>query len=214
MLAHLLWAPPRASEATRGYLHGGIIVDFIGQKAPTSRLSLLLLDLVVLGVQCLMLAVHQEAEQLWKVVRPRGGTATASSAESSTAAATAAATAPATTQDHDAEERGVLRDLARETGEADDIELRPLGGSNGATGGGSANLLRRSASARTPSAELTEVIMSGNSVLADFHVVNAIRMAGNDYQGAASYSLQSIGYTATLAALAAERRARLGAQRR
>ncbi|KAH8885167.1 DUF1746-domain-containing protein [Thozetella sp. PMI_491] len=209
MLAHLIWPPPRASEATRGYLHGGVIVDFIGQKAPTSKFSLLLLDLVVLGVQCFMLAVHQEAEKLWKIVRPRGGVAASVGADSSTTSATSA-TAP-TAQDQDAEERGVLRDQSREADDTDEIEMRPLMGRGAA---GSANSQRRSTQARTSGADLVEVVMSGNAVLADYHVANAIRTAGNDYQSAASYSLQSIGYTATLAALAAERRARMGAQRR
>ena len=216
MLAHLIWAPPHASEATRGYLHGGIIVDFIGQKAPTSRFSLVLLDFIILAVQCFMLAVHQESEKLWKTVRPR----TAATSAAGGATSTVAAPAPAPTiQDHDAEERGEPRDLAQGRAESDDIELRPMLGNSTSTEGRSRNRGDThwpggATARRTSSTDLAETIASGNAVLADFHVINSIRMAGNDYQSAAAYSLQSIGYTATLAALAAERRARLGAQRR
>ena len=198
VLAHIIWGPTLASEANRGYLHGGIIVDFIGQKPPASRFGLLALDLLILGLQCFMLAVHQEAERLWKAVRPQGGAAVGTVGVSP---------APPTTQDHDAEERGVLRDTPG-TGDPEDIELRSLTSSTAAGSGSGVD------AANMSWADLADAANSGNIVLADYHVANAIRMAGNDYQSAASYSLQSIGYTATLAALAAERRARLAAPRR
>ena len=193
-------------------------MDFIGQKAPSSRFSLLLLDFVILGIQCVMLAVHQESEKLWKVVRPRTATSAVPSGEPAPAAA--ASTVTPTIQDHDAEERGESRDLAQGPDDSDEIELQPLVGSNGSGAGtglsaGTADRRGIRRASRTVSSEqLTETLVSGNAVLADLHVINSIRMASNDYQSAAAYSLQSLGYTATLAALAAERRARFGAQPR
>ncbi len=192
-------------------------MDFIGQKAPSSRFSLLVLDFVILGIQCVMLAVHQESEKLWKVVRPRTATSAVPSGESAPAAAS---TVTPTIQDHDAEERGESRDLAQGPEDSDEIELQPLVGSNGSGAGTGQNARAadrrgtRRGSRSVSSDLLTETLVSGNAVLADFYVVNSIRMASNDYQSAAAYSLQSLGYTATLAALAAERRARFGAQPR
>jgi hypothetical protein len=211
MFLHLVLSLPAAGEETRGYLHGGVVIDFVGQKAPTSRLGLLLLDVVILAIQCLMLAVHQQREGLRKVVLPGRQTAGAAAAESG------APVAPATTQDHDAEERGVMRNDPRTTGETDEIELRPLSGNNAGEGGDTAEttrLLEGSASRRATDADLLGVLRSGNAILADFYIIHTIRTVGNDYERAAAYSLQTIGYTATLAARAAERRATLEAQRR
>jgi Fungal domain of unknown function (DUF1746) len=212
MLFHSLLSVPHASEATRGHLHGGVIIDFIGQRPPTSKLGFLFLDLAILGAQCLMLAVHQEREKLRKIVLPSLQTATA-------AAQTESAVPPETTQDHDAEERGVLRDNAHAGDDGNGIELQPLseGRSRQEEGGGSDNHepLGASYSPIATRIDLVDIMRSGNAILGDFHVVHAVRTVGNDYQGAAAQSLQSLGYSATLAAaIAAERRARLGAQQR
>jgi hypothetical protein len=196
-LFHLLVTLPRASEATRGYLHGGVIIDFVGQKPPTWRLGLLAFDLIIWGVQCLMLAVHQEREKLRKVVMP--------SLQTVTAAGTEAATE--TTQDHDAEERGVLRDEDGLMESNDSIELQPLNGS-------AEGEPRTESDYAQATADLADVMWSGNAVLANFHVVHAVRTVGNDLQNAAAVSLQSLGYTASLAAaIAAERRARMANRR-
>jgi hypothetical protein len=184
-------------------MHGGIIIDFIGQKAPTSRVSLLLIDSVILAIQCLMLAVHQEREGLRKLVYP----------------ATRSVAVPgggnilgvAAGQDHDAEERGVLRDAtgtAAPTEETDEIEMRTLTGD-----GQESTRLLEGSSIRRADVDLPGILRSGNAVLADFHVVHTIRTVGNDYERAAAYSLQTIGYTAALAARAAERRRQQETQR-
>ncbi|KAK3936061.1 DSC E3 ubiquitin ligase complex subunit 4 [Diplogelasinospora grovesii] len=209
---HLVLALPQAGETERGYLHGGIIVDIIGQKPPTSRLSLLYLDLVILAVQCLMLAVHQERDKLQKVVTPSLRTVA-----SVIASAAEVGAAPTTTQDHDAEERGVLRDAA--TDDADGIELQPLSRRSRTQGGEEReDPLDNGHFQSREAPDLLDVMVSGNAILADFHVVHAIRTVGNDVENAAAYSLQTLGYTtATLAAraaMAAERRRRLGLQRR
>lgn len=209
MLLHMVGSLPRAGEASRGYLHGGVIVDFIGQKPPTSKLSLLLLDLMVMVVQCLMLAVHQDRERLRKAVLPIRN-ATTNPESTSPPAVTA--------QDHDAEERGVLRD------ETSDIELRSMSdgrvqGEGGERQEEATSLLEVAASERHAAPDLMGVLRSGNALLGNFHVPHAIRAASIEHQSttsttAAASSIQSLGYNATLAALAAERRARLQAQRR
>ncbi|RYP93509.1 hypothetical protein DL770_000393 [Monosporascus sp. CRB-9-2] len=200
---HLVTSLPFAGEASRGYLHGGVLIDFIGQKAPTSKLSLLLLDFLILGIQCLMLAVNMERERIRKVVKPpRVSAATAGSTER-----------PQTTQDHDSEERGVLRD-APTLDESNDIEMRPLrsdrrdsdGGTSPSTGTGSEY------------EGLLDALRSGNAILSTFHVRRALRDTwnnrGNTPESATAYAIQSVGYNATLAALAAQRRARLAAAHR
>ncbi|KAB5563569.1 hypothetical protein GE09DRAFT_787328 [Coniochaeta sp. 2T2.1] len=213
MLFHLIFRLPQAGEATRGYLHGGVIIDFVGQKAPTSKLGLLVLDVVVLAVQCLMLAVHQEREGLRKLVSP--GRAAAAAAAGAAPVATAPVAGAPTAQDHDAEERGVIRTA----GETDEIELRPVSG-HGTGGGGedatpeTTRLLPGSSLRQASDGDLLGFLRSGNAVLADFHVVHTVRLVGNDYEQAAAHVTQTIGYTATLAARAAERRARLEAQTR
>ncbi len=223
ILAHAVLGLPEAGEATRGYMHGGVVIDFIGQKPPTSRFAFLLFDLVILGAQCLMLAVHQERERLKKALSPALQTASPSGGDRTQEGA-----AEATTQDHDAEERGVLRE---ETYLADGggLEMQPLSGRGGGSGSG-----RRedgnpagddddddddeetgdTYSSAAASADMLDIIRSGNAVLANFHVIHAVRTVGNGAPSAAAYSLRTFGYNATLAALAAERRSRLaGGQR-
>ena len=34
---HLLFSVPSAGEPTQGYLHGGLVIDFIGQRTPTLK---------------------------------------------------------------------------------------------------------------------------------------------------------------------------------
>jgi len=212
MFLHLVWSLPRAGEASRGYLHGGVIVDFIGQKPPTSRLSLLLLDLIIMTVQCLMLAAHQDRERLRTIVLPIRNT-------TPNAEGTSAPTA--TTQDHDAEERGVNRDVEALGDETNEVEMRSLSDSRAGEGGDSqeaTGLLEAGSSRGATAPDLIGVLRSGNSVLGNFHIINAVRVASNEQQTTTSTttasSFQSLGYNVTLAAMAAERRARLQTQRR
>jgi len=212
ILLHIVTALPEANETARGYLHGGAIVDFIGQKAPSSKLGLVFLDLVVLALQCFMLAVHSERERLRKVVRPlqqpSGATANdiGELANSTMAAPTG--------QDADAEERGILRQTTSTTENTGDIELQPLPSVDRHNVEEEPGESSRSAAPGAAEPDLGDLLRSGNVVLADFHVIHALRTSGNDYQSAAAHSLQAVGYAATLARLAAERRARLETQQR
>ncbi|KAI1280956.1 hypothetical protein F5Y07DRAFT_386825 [Xylaria sp. FL0933] len=211
---HLISSPLEAGEASRGYLHGGILVDFIGQKAPASRFTLILLDAVVLAIQCFMITVNIEKERIRNVIKPPRVNAIPG----------VAIRAPATHQDHDSEERGVLRDAPEmdEVDETDNVEMRPLENRNGggadhnesADGEGS-RLLRQSGVQRIGQSEgLIDVLRSGNAVIGNFHIPQSLRNAWHSRdtpESAAAYALQNVGYNATLAALAAQRRARLTA---
>lgn len=215
LFLHLVTSLPQTSEASRGYLHGGVLVDFVGQKPPASKLGYFFLDALVLGLQCFMLAVSMERDRVKKIIKPPRATV-----GRGTVGASAASPIP-TNQDLDAEERGVLRD-APIAEDADDIELPPLGrvdcrraedeGGDERPGVG-----HRSAAARRNRVyeDLREVLDSGNAVLANFHVRHALRRAWDDRlnttENAAALALQGVGYNATLAALAAQRRARLAA---
>ncbi|KAI0100318.1 DUF1746-domain-containing protein [Nemania sp. FL0031] len=217
MFLHLISSPPEAGEASRGYLHGGILVDFIGQKAPSSRFTLILLDVVVLAIQCFMITINIEKERIRKVIKPprvnrNSGIAIA---------------VPTAGQDHDAEERGVLRDAPEIDGlnETESVEMRPLrnldgGGisNNEPTGGEGTRLLGQSGVQGFSQFEgLANVLRSGNAVIGNFHIPQSLRTAWhsreNTPESAAAYALQNVGYNATLAALAAQRRARLTATR-
>jgi hypothetical protein len=106
---HLLLTPAKSSEEMRGYLHGGIIIDLIGQKGPSSRLKLVLFDLIVLVLQTVMFSIHIERERMGKILTGY--------------LKKTPEVPPPSAQDHDAEERGVLRDNV--TG-PEDIEMQTL----------------------------------------------------------------------------------------
>ncbi|KAK6330273.1 hypothetical protein TWF730_004768 [Orbilia blumenaviensis] len=63
-LLHLFSEPPSGSEATGGYLHGGMIIDFVGQEGPISRLRLISIDFVILILQLTMLTVKVSKQEL------------------------------------------------------------------------------------------------------------------------------------------------------
>ncbi|KFY98125.1 hypothetical protein V498_01678 [Pseudogymnoascus sp. VKM F-4517 (FW-2822)] len=70
---HLVTARPSGSELSRGYLQGGIIVDFIGQRAPSTKAILVGLDILILVLQLVMLAVHVEEAVLKAALANRDG---------------------------------------------------------------------------------------------------------------------------------------------
>lgn len=217
----------------RGYLHGGVIIDFVGQKAPTSRLGLLLLDCLVLMLQCVMCGVWLEKDRLKKIeVTLRsvaaGGVPKTNATTPTPLVAPATVGDTASTQDLDAEERGVLRDDPLGEDESRDIELQPLvterppptvaeSSSTGQLEARYQRILRslggsdsREEGADRPS--LLDVLMSGNGLLANFHVVHSMRTLAaesNSASNVAAYPLRLTGYTTTWAALAAESQARL-----
>ncbi|KEF59308.1 uncharacterized protein A1O9_04152 [Exophiala aquamarina CBS 119918] len=58
---HLLQARPEAKGwASRGYLHGGLIIDFVGEQGPVSKWRLASMDLLIFGLQLVVLVVGNE----------------------------------------------------------------------------------------------------------------------------------------------------------
>jgi hypothetical protein len=88
---HLFFSVPSAGEPTQRYLHGGLLIDFIGQRlsfegflvmvgGPISRLRLLSVDVIILCLQLVMLAISSASEEGLEMDRT-GGPAALDSAE-------------------------------------------------------------------------------------------------------------------------------------
>lgn len=106
LFCHLWFPPPAAGEATRGYLHGGLLIDWIGQQGPASKLRLFLLDCFILVLQVVMLAATLK---LQKVKKRKESDASNSSDPTSERAGEGPSSPTTTRQDVDSEERGMLR---------------------------------------------------------------------------------------------------------
>lgn len=113
---HIWFSPATGTEATRGYLHGGLAMDFIGQKGPTSRITLVLFDLLVMALQFIHLTAH--------ITRKRLKDGAAPTTTTTTTPPTQQTPAPSTGQDLDSEERGVRHSTELE--QQDDIEMQTL----------------------------------------------------------------------------------------
>lgn len=202
MLLHIFGSLPSGPDFHRGYQHGGLIIDFIGQRPPTYRLYYLLTDLFILAVQCLMLTVHTQRENLRATLRTFRPLLPELARE--------VAAAPSA-DDLDAEERGVLRGLPDAAlNEPDGIELRPLdrfqdGGEGTRQADDSAPLLRDAPGDDAPGARLSDIMNSGNAVLGEYHIIHSIVSAAMDLERTAAPLLQSISYGATMAVLQARR---------
>jgi hypothetical protein len=64
IIIHCFSDTPAGSEELRGYLHGGVFVDFVGELGPVSRLKMVLYDLLTLLLQLLVLNVVDERRKL------------------------------------------------------------------------------------------------------------------------------------------------------
>jgi len=161
LILHMYLARPQAGEATRGYLHGGLLIDFVGQLGPTSKLHLCILDVWILLLQLVMLAAYM-ARQKWK--SPPSSAATAETGATET-------TDPR--QDHDAEERGVLQgspttntdtqgtDDSNEHTERDELLASPT--------------QLETAGSSSVEGYSREAYYSGQGIVVDLHVWNTVR---------------------------------------
>lgn len=202
----------------RGYLHGGVIVDLIGQKGPTSKVHLVLLDVLVLVLQCVMLAVHLEKENLSKVLVVLAGSGAA-------APTTASETQPredaVSTQDMDAEERGVMRHGITDL---DEIQMETRNGTSSMRNDDEGDEERNEEHEQLL-AEPTmrdeedenqnplDVFYTESARLATFHVIPALRSQWQDYGNASGSALQTVGFSAEFARVAASRRLNAAHQR-
>ena len=214
ILLHIFTARSEAGESMRAYLHGGVIVDLIGQKGPTSKTHLLLLDLLILGLQCFMLAVHVERERLSTLQKalenPMPDTALEPRAEATSA------------QDHDAEERGVIRDIVTRDG---DIELEDLDPRSDGPSTANEDVdeerkgERERLLAEPPQRQEEEedypldMFFSGTAIVAEFHILHNLRRQWADYGNATESALQTVGFSAEFAAVTANQRLNAASQR-
>lgn len=170
---HLWLTPPSAGETTRGYLHGGLAMDFIGQAGPSSRIHLFLLDLLVFGMQLADMSAYMIRKRIKQ----------ADSSTATTPAATSESVQPTSRsgQDLDAEERGIRRSIEQE-----DIEMQNLNPATGAaslendaeTGGSSerASLLQQTdPRPGATDAHILDSFYSGQIVLADLDIRKQIK---------------------------------------
>lgn len=163
LLYHLFSARPEAGEAVRGYLHGGVLIDFVGVKGPVGKFALASLDLLVTGLQVGCAAV---------VAEKHNARATAGGGGGGGGGGRNNTISRATGQDIEAEEEGLRRSqefTATENTRA--IELQPL---------------RRSVTGVTDEADIEDEITmlaehpldtfaTGQHIIANLHVLDMIR---------------------------------------
>ena len=162
ILFHLIFAPPAAGEATRGYLHGGLVIDFIGQTSPVGRWRLVGLDIIVLALQVLILGVTLE----------RRGTKSTDGMVNGVAQV-----GTENRQDHDSEERGILR---QDTDTGDDIELQDLQHSSAGRTGGDEDrerdeLISPGGTSEPYNQHALDPFYTGGHVVANLHILDTIR---------------------------------------
>ncbi|KAL2358101.1 hypothetical protein BJ546DRAFT_199017 [Cryomyces antarcticus] len=201
LILHIYLAAPEAGEATRGYLHGGLVIDFTGQKGPTSKVHLVLLDIAVLVLQLLQLATFAERR---KLVGPR--------TTSSQLLSSSDTEIPLPAQDHDYEERGILRSDQHATDAFNGIELQPMHVSRGTPDsliGDDENSERAALlastqehSASATDAHIIDLFFSGQIVVADLHIIDTIREFYWAYQNHAPTAASS---TSSFSAIAGNR---------
>lgn len=199
-LLHLFASLPIGPDYHRGYQHGGLIIDFVGQKPATSRLYYLFVDVFILAIQCLMLTIHSDRENLRQRLRTFKPLVPNLLEE---------VTAGRTLDDLDAEERGVSVEEGSGlglNGTNEDVELQPLNPS------GSSDTRARDGTQDDDDDEnatrtyLSDIMISGNGMLGEYHVLHTMKFAAMHINRTASQSFQSLGYRATMAALQARQR--------
>ncbi|KAH7406263.1 hypothetical protein DE146DRAFT_437397 [Phaeosphaeria sp. MPI-PUGE-AT-0046c] len=173
MLLHQTYPAPSAGEDTRGYLHGGLMIDFIGQQGPTSKWRLAVMDVGILLLQLVMVSVHVKRRTLKKKLAKlsAGSTSTsdserAASDESADAAQVPASDNAAREQDADDEERGVLR----RTDTLSDIGIDPVEEDA---------LLSSSSDAGQPDA--LDFLTSGQCTIGEFSLVDTLLQENTNY---------------------------------
>lgn len=184
MLLHLMLAPPAAGEATRGYLHGGLVIDFVGQLSPVRRWRLLGTDLLLLALQILMLGMTVERRAL---------------KDGNNAAPNDASVREETRQDHDFEERGELRQSSS------DIELQDLRHHSSARSGAGEDserddLLESESGPQGAKQHPLDPFYTGEHVIADLHILHTIRAQWRHH--AANMSSSNLSATSSVQAAA------------
>lgn len=149
-------------------------MDFIGQKGPSSRFQLILLDMLVLGLQVVHVATNLMRQKLRE--KPTLAIPTAGTGEENTPVA-------ASGQDLDMEERGLRR--SAEMRRQDDIEMTTLNPSGTTTEPGSStneesseereSLLASTVAQERTDAHIFDAFNSGQIVLADLDLLGTLK---------------------------------------
>lgn len=202
ILLHMFGSLSVGTEEHRGYLHGGMVIDFVGQTPYMSRLYYIFIDVMLLFLQSLMMTIHNERESLrvtLKTFRPLPSARVADGASARSL------------EDIDTEEQGMPREesLSLRMDDGNDIELRELNGD-----GTSIMENERVDDCEPPPSEstgegqsyLADVLNSGTGSLGDYHILNTMRTSSMHLETATAGTLRTIGYEATAVALEARRR--------
>ena len=162
LLLHLAFSPPAAGEATRGYLHGGLVIDFVGQRSPVGIWKLVGLDILVFALQILVLGVTLERRGTMK-------------ADEVTQGVLQVAARPR--QDHDSEERGILRQAtaAEEDIELQDLQYASSSGTGGDTDRGRDESLLPDGSGEHRFHHPLDPFYTGNHIITNLHILDTIR---------------------------------------
>ncbi|RAL02932.1 DSC4 family protein [Aspergillus ibericus CBS 121593] len=161
MLFHHFFTRPEAGEATRGYLHGGLLIDFIGQKAPIPLARLLFLDVLVLGLDLVMLGLIVERV---RIVEERGGAGAGTAVVVEEEGGSSEDQDRDRDRDHDLEERGEGGDEVREG-----IEMGDMGD------GERTELLADPEEGAGRDAHPMDTFVSGQAVIMDVGLVDLVR---------------------------------------
>ena len=179
----------------RGYLHGGLLIDFVGVLGPVGKWKLVGVDLLVCVLQCCILAVFLErAAMRGEGLVARSGNVTGPVGDA----------VPIFGQDHDSEERGMLRTDPNLTG---DIELQTLGpsNSNNISDAEERNELPAEASPSTPHDSKDhplDTYNTGEHVVVSLHILDTLRRQWSQYGNVAAEASTS-STTSSQAAMAA-----------
>lgn len=210
IVEHLLDDPASAGEATRFYLHGGIIIDFVGQLSPISKTRLIATDLLFWALQIIMLSVSLERRRLGGE-DGEGAAADTNSSEGNEEAES--------WQAQDAAERGERRDTNAE--DTEDIEMHVLSNHQMGTDEAEQDLLPDNLASVPSDRHPHDDFNSGEHVIADIDILSMVRTQWLQRNAFRSTTSQPAGAqpspsSAALAAVAAGRalgfRLRVGAQ--
>ncbi|KAL5383544.1 hypothetical protein DPSP01_005938 [Paraphaeosphaeria sporulosa] len=165
-LLHTTYPAPSAGEDTRGYLHGGLMIDFIGQLGPTSKWKLAGLDTCILFLQLVMVSVHVKRRQAKKTLAQTSAGSTETSANDEESTEQPPEDTAAREQDADAEERGVLRrtDTLSDIGIDPDEEDALLSSSEGVQ------------------TDALDVLISGQCIIGEFSLIDTLLDEHQKYQ--------------------------------
>ncbi|KAF2766873.1 DUF1746-domain-containing protein [Teratosphaeria nubilosa] len=178
LLLHAIFSAPAAGEASRGYLHGGLVLDLIGQRGPASKFHLLLLDLLIVFLQVWQLSAHLTRQRL----KESGTEMSVTTSEGRQYAAARVS------QDLDHEERGVRReDVEMQTLNAGSSTVSPAPDSDAS----SSHDTLLAATAPRSDQHIFDAFHSGQIVLADLDLVRTVREQFLAYQHAPREPLQS-----------------------